>query len=74
MRQSYDKATDTLYIFLREAPAADSREIEPDVVLDVGSDGRPVAYEVQFASTKHALVGRLILEAMAREEPEPEPA
>jgi uncharacterized protein YuzE len=69
VRQSYDKATDTLTIHVRDLPAVDSREIEQDVVLDLGADGRPVAYEIQFASARHALVGRLLLEAIAQESP-----
>ena len=39
-------------------------EIDEDVVLDLGADGRPVAYEIQFASARHELVGRLMLEAL----------
>src|SRR5438132_11309141 len=64
MRASYDKKTDTLTLHLRESVAVNSREIDEDVVLDLGADGRPVAYEIQFASARHELVGRLMLEAL----------
>lgn len=31
-------------------------------MLDVGSDGEPVGYDIQHASTKTELIARLILE------------
>ncbi len=61
MRLSYDKSTDSLYIELRPLPARRTREIEPDVNLDVGEDGRPVGYDVQHASTKRDFIISVIL-------------
>jgi uncharacterized protein YuzE len=61
MKLSYDKSTDSLYIELRELPARRTREIEPDVMLDVGEDGDPVGYDVQHASTKRDLILSIIL-------------
>jgi uncharacterized protein YuzE len=52
MRLSYDKSTDSLYIELRPLPAKRTREIEPDVMLDLEADGEPVGYDIQHASTK----------------------
>ena len=49
MRLSYDRSTDGLYIELRALPAKGTREIEPDVMLDIGEDGGPVGYDVQHA-------------------------
>jgi uncharacterized protein YuzE len=61
MKLSYDKSTDSLYIELRELPARRTREIEPDVMLDLGEDGDPVGYDVQHASTKRDLILSIIL-------------
>jgi uncharacterized protein YuzE len=61
VRLSYDKSTDSLYIELRPLPARRTREIEPDVNLDVGEDGRPVGYDVQHASTKRDFIISVIL-------------
>jgi len=63
MKLSYDKATDSLYIELRPAPARRTREIEPDVMLDLGDDGEPVGYDLQHASTKRDLILSIILAA-----------
>ena len=61
MRLSYDRSTDGLYIELRALPAKGTREIEPDVMLDIGEDGGPVGYDVQHASTKRDLIMSIIL-------------
>ena len=61
MRLSYDKPTDSLYIELRPLPAKRTREIEPDVNLDLGADGEPVGYDIQHASTKRDRILSIIL-------------
>ena len=61
MNLSYDKSTDSLYIELRPLPARRTREIEPDVMLDLAEDGEPVGYDVQHASTKRDLILSIIL-------------
>ena len=61
MRLSYDKSTDSLYIELRPSPAKRTREIERDVNLDLGEDGKPVGYDVQHASTKRDFIISVIL-------------
>jgi uncharacterized protein YuzE len=61
MNLSYDKSTDSLYIELRQLPARRTREVEPDVMLDIGEDGAPVGYDVQHASTKRELILSIIL-------------
>jgi uncharacterized protein YuzE len=63
MRLSYDKSTDGLYIELRPLSAKRTREIEPDVILDFGSDGKPVGYDIQHASTKRDLILSIIFAA-----------
>lgn len=61
VRLSYDKSTDSLYIELRSLPAKRTREIEQDVMLDLGEDGKPVGYDVQHASSKRDLILSIIL-------------
>jgi uncharacterized protein YuzE len=46
----YDPATDSLYIKVRPGESVDNRIIGDDVVLDLGSDGEPVGYDIQHAS------------------------
>jgi uncharacterized protein YuzE len=52
MRLSYYPETDTLYIDLKEAPGADTREVAQDVVIDLDADGRTVGIEIEHASEK----------------------
>jgi len=61
MRLSYDRSTDSLYIELRQLPAQRTREVEPDVMLDLGEDGEPVGYDIQHASTKRDFIISIIL-------------
>lgn len=62
MKTSYDKSTDSLYIEVRPLPSARTVEIEEDIMLDLGADGKPVGYDIQHASTKAEFIGRLILD------------
>lgn len=62
MRTRYDRSTDSLYIELRPLPAARTVEMEEDVLVDLGTDGEPVGYDIQHASTKRELIGRIVLE------------
>lgn len=61
MRTSYDRSTDSLYLELRPLPAARTVEVEDDVLVDLAEDGEPVGYDIQHASTKPDLIGRLVL-------------
>ena len=61
LRLSYDKSTDSLYIELRPLPAKRTREIEEDVMLDLGEDGEAVGYDLQHASAKRDLILSIIL-------------
>ena len=67
MKTSYDPSTDSLYLEVRPLPSKRTVEIEPDVMLDYGEDGEPVGYDIQHASTKTDLIGRLVLVAAAAE-------
>jgi uncharacterized protein YuzE len=60
VRLSYDKSTDSLYIELRPLPAKRTREVEEDVMLDIGEDGEPVGYDLQHASIKRDLIMSII--------------
>ena len=46
----YDPSTDSLYIKVRLCDSVDNRIIGDDVVIDLGSDGEPVGYDIQHAS------------------------
>jgi uncharacterized protein YuzE len=61
LKTRYDQSTDSLYIEPRPLPSVRTREIETDVFLDLGADGKPVGYDIQHASKKRDLVARLIL-------------
>ena len=52
MKTSYDKSTDSLHVEVRALPSCRTVEIEDDVMVDYGSDGEPVGYDIQHASTK----------------------
>jgi uncharacterized protein YuzE len=64
MKTSYDKSTDSLYVEVRAMPSCRTVEIEEDVMVDYGSDGEPVGYDIQHASTKADFIARIILEEM----------
>lgn len=61
LNTSYDQSTDSLYVEVRRLPSTRSVEIAEDVMLDIGSDGHPVGYDIQHASTKAEFIARLIL-------------
>jgi uncharacterized protein YuzE len=46
----YDVATDSLYIKLRPGESVDNRILNDNVVIDLGTDGEPVGYDIQHAS------------------------
>lgn len=52
MKINYYKDTDTLYIDLSDSPGEDTIECAPDVVIDLGVDGKPVGIEIEHASEK----------------------
>ena len=67
IKTRYDRATDSLYVELRSLPAHRTVEIETDIMVDLGEDGRPVGYDIQHASAKSNFIARLILEDQAAE-------
>ncbi len=46
----YDPSTDSLYVKVRSGESVDNRIVSDDVVIDLGSDGEPVGYDIQHAS------------------------
>lgn len=52
MRIRYFEDTDTLLIELREAPVAESRELDEDTLLDLDAGGRVCAITLEHASTR----------------------
>lgn len=46
MRITYDTAADALYIQLRSAEPADSRDMEEGVTVDLDTDGHVIGLEV----------------------------
>jgi uncharacterized protein YuzE len=51
---SYDQSTDSLYVKIRPGASVRQRYDEDrDVIIDLGADGEPVGYDIQFAS-QHA--------------------
>lgn len=65
MKTSYDPSTDSLYIEVRPLPSKRTVEVEPDVMVDYGADDEPVGYDVQHASAKAELIGRLLVSVAA---------
>jgi len=61
MNTRYDKSTDSLYVEVRSLPSCRTVEIAEDIMLDLGSDGEPVGYDIQHASTKTEFIAQLIL-------------
>lgn len=47
----YDSATDSLFIELARRPYADSVEVADGLVVDFDAEGRPIALDIQQAST-----------------------
>ncbi len=49
----YDQSTDSMYVTLREGRVVDSiAHDDRDFAIDIGEDGQPMGYNIQFAS-KH---------------------
>jgi len=58
----YNRQTDTLYIKLRVGESVDNEILDDgDIVIDIGTDGAPVGYEIQHASTKRDFIAAVIL-------------
>jgi uncharacterized protein YuzE len=47
----YYPQTDSLYVEFPRRPSVDTREIAPDVRLDLDEEGRPVGLDIDHASS-----------------------
>lgn len=50
MKVIYDSDTDTLTVVFRDEPVAESDELDDDIIVDYGRDGRLISLEVLAAS------------------------
>ena len=47
----YDPSTDSMYVTLDDGPVSHSVAYDDrDYAVDIGADGQPVGYDIQFAS------------------------
>jgi uncharacterized protein YuzE len=46
----YYPETDSLYVELQRRPSVDTREIAPDLRLDLDEQGRPIGLDIDHAS------------------------
>jgi len=62
----YDQSTDTMYVTFREGHVAHTvAHNEHDYAVDMGEDGKPMGYGIQFAS-KHPDVMAEALQILQR--------
>ena len=59
MKVNYDAKTDTLTVFFRDVPVAESDEEKPGVILDYDAAGNIVSIEVLDASHRVEEPGRV---------------
>ena len=50
MKLEYDEQADAIYITLKDDPVASTREVDENIVIDVGADGKMVGIELLFVS------------------------
>jgi uncharacterized protein YuzE len=61
-----DREADALYLDLDEAPAAESEEISPGVILDYNASGKVVGIEMLYLSKRVSpeMLGRMQMETL----------
>ena len=52
MKLKIDEEADALYLTLGEAPASDSEEVSPGIIMDYDSEGRVVGIEMLYLSRR----------------------
>ena len=50
MKFEYDEQADAIYITMRDDAIASTREVDENIVIDVGADGKMVGIELLFVS------------------------
>jgi len=58
----YDPTTDSLYVKVRMGESVDNRIIGDDIVIDLGSDGEAVGYDIQHASQHPEVIAEALEE------------
>jgi uncharacterized protein YuzE len=66
MKLTIDREADALYLDLDEAPAAESEEISPGIILDYNADGKVVGIEMLYLSKRVSSekLGRMQMETV----------
>ena len=66
MKLTIDRDADALYLDLDEAPAAESEEISPGVILDYNAAGKVVGIEMLYLSKRVSpeKLGRMQMETV----------
>ena len=65
----YHPTTDSMYVVLRSAPGVESLvDDRRDLVIDIGVDGQPVGYDIQYASRHPDVIAEALrlLQSQAR--------
>lgn len=58
----YDRATDTMYVTFREGRVAQTiAHDDREFAVDIGEDGLPIGYEIQFASKHPDVIAEALL-------------
>ena len=66
MKLTVDREADALYLDLDEAPATESEEISPGVILDYNAEGKVVGIEMLYLSKRVSpeKLGRMQMETV----------
>ncbi len=66
MKLTVDREADALYLDLDEAPASESEEISPGVILDYNAEGKVVGIEMLYLSKRVSpeKLGRMQMETL----------
>lgn len=66
MKLTIDREADALYLDLDEAPAAESEEISPGIILDYNAEGKVVGIEMLYLSKRVSSekLGRMQMETV----------
>ena len=72
MKLKIDREADALYLTLDEAPAAESEEVAPGIILDYNPSGQVVGIEMLYLSRRAPGIDvhRLLFETVGLEERE----
>jgi uncharacterized protein YuzE len=68
MKLTVDREADALYLDLDEAPATESEEISPGVILDYNAEGKVVGIEMLYLSKRVSpeKLGRMQMETIGK--------